>query len=107
MKIVKERKDRVEVTRTGIDKRIRPPYEDVRVLTDDQGRTWRECLGPELDPAKLDPERLVWLGRGEPHKAGEYADYAFPGGHPFLHGLCMLGPPVYLEVEEASHESQV
>ena len=66
-------------------------------LETDDGRRWREALGPELAPDKLDNDTLVWFGRGMPHRAGEFADYVFPGGHPYLHGLCMLGPPVYIE----------
>ena len=75
----------------------------VMVVTEKSGKKWRECLGPELDPAKLDPQRLVRFGfkdTDRPHPAGEYADMRFAGRHPFLHGLCMLGLPVYLEERE-------
>lgn len=68
----------------------------VAVKTTDDGRRWRECLGPELDPAKLSPERLVWFGKGDPKPVSDYAGYLI-AGHPFLHGWCMLGMPVYLE----------
>jgi hypothetical protein len=70
----------------------------VTIITTADGKRWRECLGPELDPAKLDPERLVWFGKADkpPYPAGKYATMKI-AGHPFLHGICMLGLPVYLE----------
>lgn len=70
----------------------------VHTLETSDGRTWRECLGPELNPAKLDPDILIFFGRGTPKPARVYADWRV-AGHPFLHGLCMLGIPIYIEVK--------
>lgn len=68
----------------------------VNTLETSDGRHWRECLGPELSPDILDPDILIFFGRGTPKPARVYADWKV-AGHPFLHGLCMLGIPIYIE----------